>query len=121
MKNNDERKAFVKDDANWEPHAVTDFTTTEKLTYKGETWYRVMIIEYDQRFDYNKHRFVRCVNKVQAPFNTYYKVNEEHNALDRRSYTDVVKEIQNLDKQYPDRASAPAIPSTIDIERGHHE
>ena len=119
MKNNEERKAFVKDDANWKLYVVTDFTTTEKLTYKGESWYRVMIVEWDQRFDYNEHRFVRCVNKVQAPFNTYYKINEEHNAFVRYSYTDVVKEIQNLDRQYPDRKGA--LPATIEMDRREHD
>ncbi len=103
MRNNEERKAFIKDDANWEPCAVTDFTITEKLTYKGVSWYRVLIVEYTHDFDYELKRPVHRVKQIQVPLNSYYKVNEEQCAFERVSATEVIQSMQLLDKKCPDR------------------
>lgn len=114
MRNKKERELFVGNSANWMMKEQTAFSQTMQLEYKGDRWIKIQICEWSS---YYNHDFHKLCHEVRWIDKGYYKINELYECLEPITRTDIIAAITALDKKYPDRASAPAIPQTMDIER----
>lgn len=114
MRNKKERELFVDNSGNWIMKEQTTFTQTMQLEYKGERWIKVQHCEWSSYYDHDFHKMCHAVKWMNKGF---YKINELYECLEPITRTDIIAKITALDKKYPDRASAPAIPQTMEIER----
>lgn len=117
MRNNDERKAFVRNELNWKPIELTTFTATKLLRYKGDEWLKVCVItEREKWWDEDLHTHNRRIVK-ELDDKGLYTVNADGDALCYTNETEIVNRMKELDKMYPDRAGKPAIPPIITVTR----
>lgn len=114
MKNKKEREQFVDNPENWVVKEQTAFTRTLTLDYKGDQWIKVEHKEWSGYYDMTLSKYVHCVKWIE---HGKYIKDDLHECLVPISRTEIVGQMTVLDKQYPDRASAPAIPDTIEYER----
>ena len=115
MKTKREREEYFNNQLNWETAEETTFTRTLKLRYKGNIWIKIQTREYafsHYDFQLNKH-----VNAVKWHDKGVYTINDLHEALVSTCKTEVIEEMTDLDKKRPDQASAPAIPSVMEVPR----
>lgn len=118
MKNRKERESFIKNPASYELAEETTFTRTSKLRYKGETWFRIEHFEDAIRYDPD---FKKIVHEARWIDHGIYELKEGTECLIPISRTTLIEKITELDRKYPDRASAPAHPHTIIIKRERNE
>ena len=114
MKNQKERNEFLINPASWKPVFTEGLTRVEKLTYKGEDRYRLMVYQWNNHFYYETHT---AGHIAEWTVKDYYRLNEIDQALEVQSLTEMREWIYALDKKYPDRASGPAIPATVGFRR----
>lgn len=118
MKNKKERELFVRNLLNWETKESTVFTRTLQLEYKGAVWIKIQHREWSTYYD---HDFRKICHKAEWIDKGFYTINELYECLEPTTCTDMVQKISAMDKEKPDRAGAPAIPATLEIERSRHE
>jgi len=114
VKNKKEREQYVDNPENWIVKEQTHFTRTLTLDYKGDQWIKVEHKEWSGYYDMTISKYVHCVKWMERG---KYVLNDLHECLVPISRTEIVGQMAVLDKQYPDQASAPAIPDTIEYER----
>lgn len=115
MKNNDQRKAFIRTETNWKPIEVTQFTVTKLLQYKGQEWLKVSVLvereKWWDREDLSRHMVKEMDDKGM------YTVNADGDALCYTNETEMIDKMRELDKLYPDQAGKAALPKTVDVPR----
>jgi len=114
MKNNDERRAYIRNELNWKVYQATDLNTVDYLEYKGERWFRIRIREYAHHYDYvtRTHGPRVCMNQLGG----FYRYNTDENYLVHiNGESNIIDEMRSLDKRFPDRKGA--LPDTIAIVR----
>ena len=114
MRNKKERESFVDSIENWEVKEETIFTRTMQLEYKGERWIKVQIREWSSYYDYD---FRKMCHAARWTDKGHFTIAELYECLEPITRTDIIAKMTALDKKYPDRASVPAIPQTMEIER----
>ena len=116
MKNNDERKAYVRNELNWKPIELTTFSVTKLLRYKGDEWLKVSIItEREKCWDEDLHTYNRRIVK-ELDDKGLYTVNDDGDALCYTNETEIVNRMKELDKMYPDKKEGLS-PNHLDIDR----
>lgn len=117
MRNNDQRKAFIRNDESWKVIDLGHYTVTKLLRYKGDEWLRVqVIVEREQWWDRNTGEFSKKTVK-ELDDKGLFTVNADGDALCYTNETEIINRMKELDKLYPDNAGHPAIPSTVDLPR----
>ena len=102
MKNNDQRKSFVRDDSNWKVIDLGHYTVTKLLKYKGDEWLRVQIIvEREQWWDRNTGEFSKKTVK-ELDDKGLFTVNADGDALVYTNESAIIDRMRELDKLYPD-------------------
>ena len=114
MRNNIDRLDYVNRDANWTLVEGTAYTRRQELLYKGDKWYRIQIKQW--LYSYYSDTFHKPIYGAIWRTIDHYII-DEHDCLQPITTTDIVKHMTKLDKKYPDRASDPAIPSTLELPR----
>ena len=98
MKNNDQRKAYVRSEENWRPIDVGHYVVTKLLRYKGHEWLKICHLTEYEKYDMDLNRKV-----VQEYLEKgLYTVSEDGNALVYTNETEIVDQMRELDKLYPD-------------------
>lgn len=114
MKNKKERETFFDTIENWETKEQTAFTRTMQLEYKGERWIKIQTREWSSYYDHDFHKICHEARWIDKG---HYIINELFECLEPITRTDIIAKMTAIDKERPDRASAPAIPQTMEIER----
>ena len=115
MRNNDERKAYIRNDENWKVIDLGHYTVTKLLRYKGDEWLKVEVaVEREKWWD--REDFSRHLVK-ELDLKGLYTVNEDGDALCYTSETEIIDRMRELDKKYPDKMGHTGIPASMDIPR----
>ena len=117
MKNNDERKAYIRNDENWKVIDLGHYTVTKLMKYKGFEFLKVeIVVEREEWWDKDRktpyHHFVKALD-----LKGLFTVNEDGDALCYTTETNIIQKMLELDKKYPDKGGMAAVPPTIDIPR----
>lgn len=116
MKNNDERKAYVRNTLNWKPIELTTYTVTHLLRYKGDEWIKIsVLVEAEHWWDEELHTHNRRIVK-ELDEKGLYTVNADGDALVYTNETQIVNRMKELDKMYPDKKEG-LTPNHLDIRR----
>jgi hypothetical protein len=94
LKNNDQRKQFVNDDANWkQSEELIDSTLrVQTLTYKGHVWTRVQRLIHSM--DYWRTHDDACVTWM-----TEFIYKPHGTVTEQVGVQEVIKELKDIDKK----------------------
>ena len=99
MRNNDDRKAYVRNEENWKVIDMMHYAVTKLLRYKGQEWIKIChLIEHEK---YSSDLSSKVVKEMIEK--GLYRVSEDGEALRYTNETEIVDKMRELDRLYPDK------------------